>query len=133
MISSKIRTMSCYDLARNSRETGAYLLQRLGDLLDSGIVGNVRGKGLMCGFEFVKDQQTKEPFDPALRISARFQQEAMARGLILFSCFGCVDGVAGDMMMVTPPLIITRPQVDELIGIIKDTLEAVRTEVVDAR
>jgi adenosylmethionine-8-amino-7-oxononanoate aminotransferase len=121
------------DLARNSRENGAYLLQRLGELLDYGIVGDVRGKGLMCGFEFVKDQKTKEPFDPALRISARFQQEAMARGLILFSCFGCVDGVAGDMMMVTPPLIITRPQVDELIGIVKDTLEVVRTEVVDAR
>jgi adenosylmethionine-8-amino-7-oxononanoate aminotransferase len=117
-----------HDLARNSRETGAYLLERLHELLDYDIVGDVRGKGLMCGLEFVRDKKTKEPFDPALRVSARFQEEAMARGLILFSCFGCVDGTMGDMMIITPPLIITRPQVDEMIVIIKDALEAFQKE-----
>ncbi len=74
-------------------------------------------------------QGTKEPFDPALRVSARVQDEAFARGLILFSCTGCVDGVAGDMMLVTPPLTITRAQVDELVAITKDAVEAVRAEV----
>jgi adenosylmethionine-8-amino-7-oxononanoate aminotransferase len=46
--------------------------------------------------------------------------------LILFSCFGAADGTAGDMMLVTPPLVITRPQVDELIAILKVSIEAVQ-------
>ena len=121
------------DLGRNSRETGAYLLERMGELLAYDIVGDVRGKGLMCGIEFVKDKATKEPFDPALKVSARFQDEAMARGLILFSCFGSIEGTAGDMMMVTPPLIITRPQVDDLIALLKETVEAIQAELLDAR
>jgi adenosylmethionine-8-amino-7-oxononanoate aminotransferase len=124
-----IRYVEENDLAANSRETGAYLRERLAELYDTGIVGNVRGMGLMCGFELVRDQTTKEPFDPALRVSARLQDEALARGLILFSCTGCVDGVAGDMMLVTPPLTITPAQVDELVAITKDAVEAVRAEV----
>jgi adenosylmethionine-8-amino-7-oxononanoate aminotransferase len=114
------------DLARNSRETGAYLLGRLQELLAYDIVGDVRGKGLMCGLELVKDKNTKEPFDPSVHASARLQDEAMARGLILFSCFGAAEGTAGDMMLVTPPLIITRSQVDELMAILKASIEAVQ-------
>ena len=90
-------------LLRNSRETGAYLLERLEELKDSDIVGDVRGKGLFSGIEFVRDPKTREPFDPDLHVSLRFQQEAMARGLILFSCFGSLNGVAGDMMLYPAP------------------------------
>lgn len=125
-----IRYVEEHDLAKNSEETGAYLLERLHELLDFKIIGDVRGKGLMCGFEFVKDKQTKEPFDPSLKVSARFQDAAMANGLILFCCTGCVEGVAGDMMLVTPPLTITRSQVDELIGIVKQTLRSFEAELV---
>ena len=121
-----IRYAEEHELARNSRETGAYLIGRLRELLDYDIVGDVRGKGLMCGLELVKDKATKEPFDPAVHASARLQAEAMSRGLVLFSCFGSAEGVAGDMMLVTPPLIITRPQVDELIEILKASIEAVQ-------
>lgn len=103
-------------LLHNSREVGAYLLQRLRELLDYAIVGDVRGMGLMCGIELVKDQATKEPFDPECKASVVLEREAMKRGLILYSCSGCVDGVRGDMALVTPPLVITKGQVDELIS-----------------
>ncbi len=125
-----IRYVEEHDLAKNSQETGAYLLERLHELLDFKIIGDVRGQGLMCGFEFVKNKQTKEPFDPSLKVSARFQDAAMANGLILFCCTGCVEGAAGDMMLVTPPLTITRTQVDELIGIVKQTLTSFEAELV---
>lgn len=124
-----VRYVDEHDLLRNSRETGAYLRGRLEELLDIDIVGNVRGLGLMNGFELVSNQKTKEPFDPALHVAARLQSEALARGLILFACAGCVEGVAGDMMLVTPPLTITREQVDELVGITREALEAVRAQV----
>jgi adenosylmethionine-8-amino-7-oxononanoate aminotransferase len=119
------------DLLANSEHTGAYLLQRLHEFIDEfQIVGDVRGKGLMCGFEFVQNQETKEPFDPKLKVSARFEQECFKRGVSSFSCTGCVEGVAGDMILVTPPLIITREQVDELIDIMKDALAATQAQLV---
>jgi adenosylmethionine-8-amino-7-oxononanoate aminotransferase len=124
-----IRYVEEFDLPKNARETGAYLLTRLEELKEFDIVGDVRGKGLMCGFEFVKDKKTKEPFPPADKISARFQDAAMANGLVLFCCTGCIEGVAGDMMLVTPPLVITPAQVDELISLIKQTLTGFQKQV----
>ena len=57
----------------------------------------------------------------------------MARGLILFSCFGSLNGVAGDMMLFTPPLIVTREQVDEIIDIAKETLDVVKKAALEPR
>jgi adenosylmethionine-8-amino-7-oxononanoate aminotransferase len=124
-----LKFVETHRLLDNSREVGAYLLQRLGELLELEIVGDVRGQGLMCGFELVRNKQTKEPFDPSLKVSLKLQDEALKRGLVLFSCTGCVEGVAGDMLLVTPPLVITRVQVDELMDILKESLRAVQADV----
>ena len=93
------------------------------------IVGDVRGKGLMCGFEFVRRKETKEPFDPKLKVSGRYELACLKRGLSLFQCFGCVEGVAGDMILVTPPLVITPREIDEMIGIMKDAMKELETEL----
>jgi adenosylmethionine-8-amino-7-oxononanoate aminotransferase len=84
---------------------------------------------MMCGIEFVKDKKTKEPFDPKLKVSGRFEMECMQRGLSLFQCAGCVEGVAGDMMLVTPPLVITPAQVDEMVDIMRDALKVLQAEL----
>lgn len=119
-----IRYLEERDVLANVRTTGAYLLERMEELLEFRIVGDVRGKGLMCGMELVQNKSTKAPFSPEARASQVVKEEAMKRGLILFPCTGCVDGVEGDMMLVTPPLVITREQVDELISISKEALLA---------
>jgi len=93
-------------------------------LLPHPIVGDVRGRGLMLGFELVKDKATKEPFDPKLHISARLDDEAFMRGLITYPCAGAIDGWAGDMTLLAPPLIITREQVDEIVGLLDESLAA---------
>jgi adenosylmethionine-8-amino-7-oxononanoate aminotransferase len=107
-------------------------MKRLEELLEFDIVGDVRGIGLLLGFEFVKDKETKEPFDPSLNVAVRYQDEALKRGLIQYACTGSVDGVAGDMVLVTPPLIITREQVDDMVAIMKDTLVVLQREIVNA-
>ena len=117
------------NLLAHTKEVGAYPLERLGEMLQFDMVGDVRGKGLMCGMEFVRDKETKEPFPPELRASSLFQAEALKRGLILYACTGCVEGVAGDMMLVTPPLVITREEVDEMIQIMKGTATAVQAQI----
>jgi adenosylmethionine-8-amino-7-oxononanoate aminotransferase len=125
-----IRYVADHDLLVKSTQTGAYLLKRLNDLVDEfEIVGQARGLGMMCGIEFVKNKQTKEPFDPKQRVSGRFEEECMKRGLSLFQCAGCVEGVAGDMMLVTPPLIITPAQVDDLVGIMSAALKLLQAEL----
>ncbi|NIV30368.1 MAG: aminotransferase class III-fold pyridoxal phosphate-dependent enzyme [Anaerolineae bacterium] len=118
-------------MVANSREVGAYLLDRMRELLDLDIVGDVRGMGLMCGLEFVKDKATKEPFPPELKVCGLVFAEALDRGMITFPCTGCVDGVAGDMMLMSPPLITTRDQVDEMIAILKDSIEATQARLHD--
>jgi adenosylmethionine-8-amino-7-oxononanoate aminotransferase len=124
-----IKYVEEHRLLENTQQVGKYLLDRLQELLAFDIVGDVRGKGLMCGFEFVKDKKTKQPFDAALKVSVAYEQECVQRGLALFACTGCVEGVAGDMMLVTPPLIITRQQVDEMIDIMKESLTALQARL----
>ena len=118
-----------HDIVTNSHETGAYLLERLQELLEFDMVGDVRGRGFMCGVEFVKDKETKEPFPPALKACLVVMNECIQRGLILFPCTGNIDGVAGDMVLVTPPLITTRHQVDEIVEITKAAIEAAQKQL----
>jgi adenosylmethionine-8-amino-7-oxononanoate aminotransferase len=119
-----------HDLMGNAVRTGAYLLQELKKIeQDFEIVGNTRGKGMMCGFEFVKDKNTKEVFDPKLKVSSRFEQECLKRGVSTFPSAGCLEGVAGDMILVTPPLITTPTQIDEILNIMKDALRVMQADL----
>lgn len=117
------------DIVGHARDVGAYLLKRLAELSTLGIVGDVRGMGLFAGLEFVQDKATKEPFPPGLRVCSLVFAEALSRGMITFPCTGSLDGVAGDMMLITPPLIITREEVDEVVAILKESIEAVQTKL----
>ncbi len=80
------------------------------------ILGDVRGKGLMVGFEFVKDQHTKETFPSQLKVSSLFEKAALNNGLVTYPCTGSLDGVMGDMVLLAPPLIITDNQIDEVLN-----------------
>ncbi len=120
-----------HKLLENSRQMGQYLQGQLQELLAFDIVGDTRGRGLMCGMEFVKDKATREPYPAKAKVSGMIQAEAMKRGLILFACTGCVEGVAGDMMLVTPPLIITKQQIDDLIAILREALTATQKRLAE--
>jgi adenosylmethionine-8-amino-7-oxononanoate aminotransferase len=97
---------------------GDYLGRKLEALRAHPIVGDVRGKGLMRGIEFVKNQATREPLDPKLMFWAQLHHEAQGQGLILECSGGCDRGQAGDMMMLGPPFIVTQPEIDEIVTIL---------------
>lgn len=125
-----IRYILEHNLTENARQRGEQALQGLQVLMEKHpIIGDVRGKGLMFGFEFVKDRQTKEPFPPQERVSLRFEQAALKRGLVTYPCSGTVNGVAGDMMLLAPPLIITAEQMDEVLNILDDSLKELEKEL----
>ncbi|HEY6382854.1 MAG TPA: aspartate aminotransferase family protein, partial [Pseudolabrys sp.] len=68
------------NLLANVRAQGAYLSHRLKERFGNHpFVGDVRGRGLFQGLELVSDRNTKEPFDPKLKLHARVKGEAMAR------------------------------------------------------
>lgn len=119
-----IEYMEAHDLLEHARQVGGYLRDRLDALHAFEIVGDIRGMGLMCGFEFVRDKASKAPFDPELGVSDLYQREALSRGLVQYACTGSVDGAAGDMNLVAPPLVITKEQVDEMIALIEEALAA---------
>ena len=122
---ANLRYLLEHRLWENAAEVGAYFLEKTKSLLAHKIVGDVRGLGMMVGFELVQDKGSKKPFPAGARMSRRVEEAAFARGLIVYSCAGCVDGVAGDMILMAPPLITTKAQVDEIVAILHEAVEAV--------
>ncbi len=89
------------------------------------IVGDVRGLGLFWGLELVRDRDSREPFDPALRVARRLGSEARQRGLLLYPGSGTADGARGDHVIVAPPLTITREEMGEMGRLLDESLGAV--------
>jgi len=98
------------------RSLGARLRERLRLAFgDHPRVGDIRGRGLFMALELVAERQSKRPFDPALRLHARIKSEAMARGLLVYTMGGTVDGRAGDHVLLAPPFIATPAEIDEIV------------------
>ena len=105
-------------LRENALEVGTYLNERLRDLQTMhSVIGDVRGMGLMQAIEFVVDPVTKEP---ATALTARLHDEAKRRGLLVGRA-----GLYGNVFRISPPLIISKSDVDEAIRILDESLIAV--------
>jgi adenosylmethionine-8-amino-7-oxononanoate aminotransferase len=77
-------------------------------------VGDIRGRGFFWGIELVEDRATRRPFDPAAKLHAKVKAEAMQRGLMCYPMGGTLDGVHGDHVLLAPPFIATRAELDEI-------------------
>lgn len=104
-------------LLDNGKRVGAYFGQRLRELLDHPLVGDVRSKGLLAAVEIVTDKATKQKPAADLRIGERLFDEAYRNGLI---CRAFADGTIG----LAPPLCITQGEVDLLIERLSTTLDS---------
>jgi adenosylmethionine-8-amino-7-oxononanoate aminotransferase len=91
--------------------TAANLRSALETLRDTKAVGDVRGIGLLWGVELVADKGTKQPFASELNFAGRVYQAAVKRGLLIYPMQGCLDGVAGDHLLIAPPAVITADQI----------------------
>ncbi|MPW20413.1 aminotransferase class III-fold pyridoxal phosphate-dependent enzyme [Paraburkholderia sp. CNPSo 3157] len=116
------------DLSGNAASVGEYFLASLREAFkDSPIVGEVRGVGLMAAIEFVADPATKQRFDAKLKIGARVSAAARERGLIARAL------PHGDILGFTPPLVLTKTDVDDIVGITRQAVAQVANEVMSAR
>jgi len=115
--------------AANSSQAGGVGYQFKGELetlheLEN--VGDVRGIGMLWGIEFVADKKSKLPFPPEQNFAGRVGAAARKRGLLVYPMQGCVDGNAGDHLLLAPPAIITSNQIAE-------SISQLRSAVLDAR
>jgi len=121
-IAYKIRN----SLLDNVNAMGDRLMARLRELADRHpTMGDVRGKGLLIGIEFVKDKDTKACFDPALQYQALLVDECREKGMFIQSGNCNVDGTGGDMLLLGPAFIITAAEIDEIIDKLDEAVSAV--------
>lgn len=75
-------------------------------------VGDVRGRGLFVGVEFVQDRSSKDAFDPRSKIYAQLKASGMQHGLLTYPSGGTIDGVRGDHVLLAPPFICTEADIE---------------------
>ncbi|WP_133645832.1 aspartate aminotransferase family protein [Paraburkholderia flava] len=113
------------NLLANVRERGEQLRARLREhYAQHPHIGDVRGRGLFVGVEFVRDRATKTPFDPALKLHAAMRREAFERGLMVYPMGGTVDGRIGDHVLIAPPFICTARDIDAIVERFVDAADA---------
>jgi taurine-pyruvate aminotransferase len=107
-------------LVENSRAVGAYLLEGLQSLSDMPLVGDVRGRGLFCGLEFVKDKKNKLPISEVEmgRIMGLVADEGVLVGRTNSSLPG-----NNTIMNFAPALIATKSDMDEIVTAVKRAIE----------
>jgi len=88
-------------------------------------VGDIRGRGFFWGIELVADRASKTPFDPSLKVNALIKKDAMSRGLLCYPFGGTVDGRQGDHVLLAPPFIATRQDLQEIVARLAASIDAV--------
>ena len=116
-------------LMENAQAMGARLRERLEAVkAKSAILGDIRGKGLLMAIEIVADKETKTPPPAEAQAVYRIIELGIERGIALYSR-RTANGRYGEWLMVTPPLIVTAAQVDEIAELIGVTLAAYEAEL----
>ncbi|HYI97030.1 MAG TPA: aspartate aminotransferase family protein [Bryobacteraceae bacterium] len=107
------------NLRINAAETGAYLRGKLEELKEKhSLIGDVRGMGLMQALELVEDRTSKAP---AVAATAAVMEAARENRILIGK-----GGLYGNVIRITPPLNISKTDVDEFVGRLDASLMATR-------
>lgn len=106
------------DFPGQAKTKGNQLLNGLKDALgDHPHVGDVRGQGLMCGVEIVEDRDTGAEFDASKGVGPRIHAAGVERGMF--------SRVRGDVYCLAPPIVSTEAEIDRMVSILAESVEAV--------
>lgn len=111
-----IEIMERDDICGHVRAVGPYFEERLRGLLDLPIVGDVRGSHFMMCVENVADKESKELFPAEVKIGNRIAAHAQQRGVIVRPI--------GHLNVLSPPLILTRQQIDTVVSVLRESIVA---------
>jgi len=117
-----VKNLEIYDdekLVEKGAEVGEYLGSRLEELRSHPTIGDVRGIGMVWGIELVKSKSEKASWGRDHAIMKRIQELTMEKGLI---------NRTWDVMHFAPPLVSTKQDIDEMVGIADEVLTTVEKE-----
>ncbi|AJQ97887.1 aspartate aminotransferase family protein [Gynuella sunshinyii] len=97
-------------------QTAPYLQMQLQTLADHPLVGQIRGVGMLAAIELVADKHSRRRYDGNGRVGALCRDLALKQGLILRA--------TGDTMLISPPLTITRDEINILVERAGQALDA---------
>lgn len=118
------------DVVANARTVGSYLGERLLELYDYDMVGDVRGKGMQHGVEFVGDPGTGEPLaETGAEFRSLLLSTALDDGLLAGWSGAHLPGGRGDAMPVTPPLTVDEDDVDGMMTRLHETFATLESEL----
>jgi len=100
---------------------GPYLAEQFATLASHPLVGEVQTCGLMGAVQMVRDKAAAKTFDSNLEIGMLCRSHCFANGLIMRA--------VGDRMIIAPPLVITRDQIDEMMALIRRCLDLTLADV----
>ena len=116
---ANLKLLDELDLIANNRDVGSYLNKTMTDALgDHPNVGEVRGEGMLCAVEFVKDRDSRTFFDAADKIGPQVAAALGTHGVIARAM------PQGDILGFAPPFCLTRAEADE---VVEKTAKAVKT------
>ena len=107
------------NLPANAAERGAYLMSRLEELRAHPTVGDVRGIGLLCGIELVKNKETKQKFVRDSPFAKRVSHLLLERGILTR---------AWDIVHFAPPLVVTTAELDRMVDAADESLTIAESE-----
>ena len=117
---ANLKLLDELDLIANNREVGGYLNRTMAEALgDHPHVGEVRGEGMLCAVEFVKERDSRAFFDPADKVGPRIaaalaDEHVIARAM-----------PQGDILGFAPPFCLTQQEADEVVDKTRRALQAV--------
>jgi len=102
-------------------DIGPYFQNGLRTLLDHPLVGHIDGVGLIAGIALVKGKSPKTFFDSAAKAGMRVRDHSIANGFMMRA--------VGDRMALSPPLVISHEEVDDLVRIVRQALDLTLAEI----
>jgi 4-aminobutyrate aminotransferase-like enzyme len=103
---------------RKATEKGKQFRKGLEELMEKyKLIGDVRGRGLMLGFELVKDRVSKRP---AIEETDKIMNLAFEKGLLLG-----LGGMSSNVIRIKPPLVISGEEIDRALTILAEVLQVV--------
>jgi len=103
------------------RHLEAALTERFGNHAH---VGDIRGRGLFWGLEFVENRSHRRPYDPAAGLGARLKGAGLANGIAVYPSSGTIDGHRGDHLIIAPPYVVDRAGVERIVDCLGATVDA---------
>ena len=124
-----IKYLRRHGLIERSAAMGLVLHRRLQELRELPWVGDVRGRGLLAGIEFVEDKASRRPFPSAARFAESVAANALDLGLVVWPNAGQLDDGTGDLAMLAPPFVIDEEQIGEMVTLLRQAVERTAARV----